>query len=108
MNALTLHICACGPIETRRVFTRYEPEDLTVHTNVLVCTVTFKLAQSIDAIPVMLARVGRTFININITPVSKKNPTLHLFIYSYNCVLKKTLCYVIFFIEFHSPGCDAM
>jgi adenosine deaminase len=74
MNALTLHICACGPIETWQVFTRYEPEDLTVHTNVLVCTVTLKLAQSIDAIPTMLAGVGRTFININITPVSKKNP----------------------------------
>jgi len=74
INALTLHICACGPIETWRVFTRYEPEGLTVHTNVLICTVTLKLAQSIDANPIMLARVGRTFININITSVSNKNP----------------------------------
>jgi hypothetical protein len=75
MNALTLHICACGPIETWRVFTRYEPEGLTVHTHVLICTITLKLAQSIDANPIMLARVGRTFININVTSVSKKNPS---------------------------------
>jgi hypothetical protein len=74
LTALTLHICACGTIETWRVFTCYEPEGLTVHTDVLVCTVALKLAQSIDANPIMLARVGRTFININIASVSKKIP----------------------------------
>ena len=79
LNVLTLHICACGPIQTWRVFTRYEPEGLAVHTNVLVRTVALKLSQSIDANPIMLARVGRTFININITSVSNKNQSyIHL------------------------------
>jgi hypothetical protein len=74
MNALTLHIGACGPIATWRAVTRYKPEGLAVHADVLLCTITLKLAQSVDANPIMLARVGSTFVNINITSVPKKNP----------------------------------
>jgi hypothetical protein len=80
-NALTLHISARGPVATWRAVTRYKPEGLTVQTYVLLSTIALKLAQSVDANPIMLARVGSTFVNINITPVSQKNPHyIHFFL----------------------------
>jgi hypothetical protein len=73
-NALTRHVRARGPVATWRAVARYKPEGLAVHTDVLLCTIALELAQSVDANPIMLAWVGSTFVNIDITPVSKKNP----------------------------------
>lgn len=80
LSTLTLHIGACGPIQAWWVVTCDELEILAVQTHVLIGTVTLKLSQAIDARPTVLAWIGCTFININITSGQKEYNKLHLLI----------------------------
>jgi hypothetical protein len=79
LSTLTLHIGASGPILAWRVVTCDELETLAVQTRVFVGTVTLKLAQAIDARSAMLAWVGSTFVNINITSGQKEHNKLLIY-----------------------------